>query len=101
MASLSLSVVSVENVTLQIEGGYDADGKGPNIWDTWTEVEGAIADGSDGKVACDSYNNYEEDARIISEMGATHYREYKRESYRNIIGLRPPTSLMNTPSMFY
>ena len=72
LASLSLSVVSVENVTLQIEGGYDADGKGPSIWDTWTEVEGAIADGSDGKVACDSYNNYEEDARIISEMGATH-----------------------------
>ena len=59
---------------IQIEGGYDADGKGPNIWDTWTEVEGAIADGSDGKIACDSYNNYEEDARIISEMGATHYR---------------------------
>ena len=56
---------------IQIEGGYDADGKGPNIWDTWTEVEGAIADGSDGKIACDSYSNYEEDARIISEMGAT------------------------------
>ena len=59
---------------IQIEGGYNADGKGPNIWDTWTEVDGAIADGSDGKIACDSYNNYEEDARIISEMGATHYR---------------------------
>ena len=68
-------------ITLQIEGGYDADGKGPSIWDTWTEVEGAIADGSDGKVACDSYSNYEEDARIISEMGATHYRQHKIQDH--------------------
>ena len=58
----------------QIEGGYDEDGKGPNIWDTFTGVDGNIDDGSDGKVACDSYHKYEEDARLISEMGATHYR---------------------------
>lgn len=45
-----------------------------SIWDRFTELEGTIADGSDGKIACDSYNNYEEDARLISEMGATHYR---------------------------
>ena len=59
---------------LQIEGGWDADGKGVNIWDTFCEKEGTIKDGSDGKIACDSYNNYEEDARLISEMGATSYR---------------------------
>jgi len=58
----------------QIEGGWDADGKGVNIWDTFCEKEGTIKDGSDGKIACDSYNNYEEDARLISEMGATSYR---------------------------
>ena len=45
-----------------------------SIWDTFTAIEGTIADGSDGKIACDSYNNYEEDAKMISEMGATHYR---------------------------
>ena len=33
-----------------------------------------MSDGSDAKIACDSYHNYEEDARIISELGATHYR---------------------------
>ena len=58
----------------QIEGGYNEDGKGPSIWDTFTKIDGNIADGSDGKVACDSYHKYEEDARLISEMGATHYR---------------------------
>ena len=56
----------------QIEGGWDAEGKGLSIWDTWTE--NGVNDGSDAKVACDSYNNYEEDARIISDLGATHYR---------------------------
>ena len=58
----------------QIEGGWDAGGKGVSIWDTFTQLEGTIADGSDGKTACDSYSNYEEDARLIGEMGATHYR---------------------------
>ena len=64
----------MKSFVFQIEGGYNADNKGPSIWDTFTEIAGTIADGSDGKVACDSYNNYEEDARLISEMGATHYR---------------------------
>ncbi len=38
------------------------------------EVEGNVVDGSDGKVACDSYNNYREDVRLIADMGMTHYR---------------------------
>jgi len=58
----------------QIEGGYGEDGKSLSIWDTFCEKEGAIADGSDGKVACDSYHQYEEDARMISEMGVDSYR---------------------------
>jgi len=65
-------VWGVATSAFQIEGGWDADGKGLSIWDTWTE--GGVSDGSDAKIACDSYHNYEEDARIISELGATHYR---------------------------
>jgi len=68
-------VWGVATSAYQIEGGWDADGKGVNIWDTFCERDPSpIKDGSDGKVACDSYNNYEEDARLISEMGATSYR---------------------------
>jgi len=58
----------------QIEGGYAEDGKTLSIWDTFCEKEGTIADGTDGKIACDSYHQYEEDARLISEMGVDSYR---------------------------
>ena len=60
--------------SLKIEGGYNADGKGQSIWDTFCQVNGNIVDGTDGTVACDSYNKYEEDARMIRDMGFTNYR---------------------------
>ncbi len=37
-------------------------------------MPGNIADSSDGKVACDSYHKYDEDAQLIQNMGAGHYR---------------------------
>ncbi len=59
---------------MQIEGAWNVDGKGVSIWDTFTEEPGNIVDGSDGKVACDSYNKYGEDVQLVQDMGLTHYR---------------------------
>ena len=59
---------------VQIEGGWDEDGKGENIWDVFTRVEGNIKDGSSGKVACDSYHKYPEDIELLKELGVTSYR---------------------------
>ena len=39
----------------QVEGSTTADGRGPSIWDTFTARPGTIKDGSDGSVACASY----------------------------------------------
>ncbi|XP_037025293.1 myrosinase 1-like [Bradysia coprophila] len=60
----------------QIEGGWEADGKGPNTWDFWSHQNGGanIDDSKNGDVACDSYNKYLDDVRLLKSMGADFYR---------------------------
>ena len=58
----------------QIEGGWDLDGKGVSIWDTFTNETSNIDDGSDGNVACDSYHKYKEDVQLLSKMSMNSYR---------------------------
>jgi len=58
----------------QIEGATTEDGRGPSIWDTFTQRPGAVRDGSDGTVACDSYHRHEEDADLIAGLGVAWYR---------------------------
>ena len=58
----------------QIEGAAAEDGRGPSIWDTFARRSGAIADGSTGDVACDHYHRYEQDIRLMADLGARAYR---------------------------
>ncbi len=58
----------------QIEGGIDVDGKSPSIWDTFCAEPGRIADGSNGALACDHLNRYEQDVALMSELGLSAYR---------------------------
>ena len=64
----------VATSSYQIEGAVDADGRGDSIWDTLCRVPGAIADGSDGSVACDSYSRLDDDLGLIAGLGVTAYR---------------------------
>jgi beta-glucosidase len=64
----------VATASYQIEGATSEDGRGPSIWDTFTARPGAVVDGSDGTVACDSYHRYEEDLALIRGLGARWYR---------------------------
>ena len=61
-------VWGVATAAFQIEGAANTDGRAPSIWDTFCEKEGAIADGSDGLIACDHYNRLEEDLDHISQV---------------------------------
>jgi len=64
----------VATSSYQIEGGWNASGKGENIWDKFTHESGKIADNSTGDVACDSYHKYMDDIAILKAMGVNFYR---------------------------
>ena len=58
----------------QIEGAFDADGKGPSIWDTFCRVPGAIRLGDTGDVTCDHYHRFREDIGLMKAIGLKAYR---------------------------
>ncbi|CAN1186931.1 Beta-glucosidase 42 [Linum perenne] len=58
----------------QIEGGAEAGGRGPSIWDAFTHSPGNVLDGSNGDVAVDHYHRYKEDVELISRLGFEAYR---------------------------
>jgi beta-glucosidase len=64
----------VATSSFQIEGAHDRDGKGKSIWDTFCEIEGKIADASNGHVACEHYQRWPEDVELISRLGVNAYR---------------------------
>ena len=64
----------VATSAFQIEGAFDADGKGPSIWDTFSHNPANIKDGSNGDVACDHYHRYREDVALIASLGVNAYR---------------------------
>ena len=64
----------VATASYQVEGATTADGRGPSIWDTFSATPGTIADGSDGSVACGSYDRLEDDLDLISGLGVDFYR---------------------------
>ncbi len=57
----------------QIEGAWDADGKGRSIWDTYTRLPDRILNGDTGNVACDHYHRMPEDVALMKEMGIPCY----------------------------
>lgn len=60
------------SAAFQVEGGWDADGKGPGIWDAMSD--GRIAHGETGQVSCDHYHRYKEDVQLMKKLGLKYYR---------------------------
>lgn len=58
----------------QIEGGWDADGKGPSIWDDFCHTPGKIHNDETGDTACDHYHRFREDVALMRELGIGSYR---------------------------
>ena len=58
----------------QIEGATATDGRTPSIWDTFSEVPGAVVGGHTGHIAVDHYHRYREDVALMKRMGLGAYR---------------------------
>lgn len=67
-------LVGAATSAYQVEGAVQADGRGPSIWDDFCLRPGAIVDGSDGSVACDSYHRWESDLHLVANLGFDAYR---------------------------
>jgi beta-glucosidase len=58
----------------QIEGAWNADGKGESIWDRFAHTPGKIKNGESGDVACDSYRRWRDDIALMQAMNLNSYR---------------------------
>ncbi|KAI4333183.1 hypothetical protein L6164_018021 [Bauhinia variegata] len=60
---------------MKYEGAANEGGRGPSIWDTFTQrYPEKIKDQSNGVLAVDSYHRYKEDVGIMKDIGFDAYR---------------------------
>lgn len=62
----------VATASFQIEGG--AKDRLPCIWDTFCNTPGKVIDGSNGDIACNHFNLWEQDIELIDSLGVDAYR---------------------------
>ncbi len=58
----------------QIEGAANIAGKGASIWDEYSHKPGTTFKNTNGDVAIDFYHKYEEDIKLMHEIGLKAYR---------------------------
>src|SRR5688572_26980184 len=58
----------------QIEGAWDTDGRGPSIWDVFCRQPGRILHGDTPSRACDFYGRWQDDIRLMKEIGLQAFR---------------------------
>lgn len=57
----------------QIEGAVSTH-RVPSIWDRFSHTPGVVSDNSTGDYACDHYNRFKEDVKLIKTLNTSHYR---------------------------
>jgi len=65
-------IYGVATASFQIEGG--AEQRLPCIWDTFCDTPNKVIDGSNGLIACDHFNLWQEDIELIESLGVDAYR---------------------------
>jgi beta-glucosidase len=64
----------VSTAAYQIEGAWNADGKGESVWDVFSNTNGKIFEGHTGKITCDFYRQYTHDIALMASMGIPNFR---------------------------
>jgi len=64
----------VSTAAYQIEGAWNADGKGASVWDVFANTKGKTHKGQHANTSCDYYNNYSDDLALMHQMGIRNYR---------------------------
>jgi beta-glucosidase len=58
----------------QVEGAWNAAGKGESIWDRFSHTPSKIKGAGTGDTACDQYHRYKEDIALMKQMNQKSYR---------------------------
>lgn len=58
----------------QVEGAAYEDGKGFNIWDMFCKDGGHVYNQQNGDKACDQYHLYQDDVKLMKDLGIKAYR---------------------------
>ena len=64
----------ISTAAFATEGGADADGRAPSIWDAVAAVPGRTVDGSTGAVAADFRARYRDDVDLLQVLGVDAHR---------------------------
>src|SRR5689334_7391970 len=64
----------VSTAAYQVEGAWNADGKGKSIWDVFSHTKGKTFMGHNGDLACDFYHRYTRDIAMMRHLGIPNYR---------------------------
>lgn len=68
-------LLGASSASYQIEGAWNEDGKSESIWDNALHSHPEwVLDKSNGDGAADTYHKFEQDIKILKEMGLTGYR---------------------------
>tara|TARA_R110001583_G_scaffold170446_2_gene323865 strand:+ start:210 stop:1541 length:1332 start_codon:yes stop_codon:yes gene_type:complete len=65
-------IYGVATASFQIEGGENS--RLPCIWDTFCDIPNKVIDGSNGLIACDHINLWQQDIELIESLGVDAYR---------------------------
>jgi beta-glucosidase len=67
-------IYGVATSSYQIEGAINDDGAGISNWTAFCRINGTVAENHSGDIACDHYNLWPDDIRLMQEMEVQSYR---------------------------